>query len=234
MSLRSVFRAGSNDNFFIFVKICYLYTDKSELVCDKKACMHLNNNYGIMKRLLYLVSIIFAVAGCEKIDPFVETDEGNNVLGFYINGVQVSYVIYGGYSPWPYEHSVHTKWINSDSLEVSATLDNYYVDKIMIKIAVADINTQQDIIDPDIKLRYLYRKTPIPPSHNTSGGASMEYRYTNFVRGNLTIRTWNQAAGILSGNFDFECDAPLFDGTTKRLSVTKGNFDVYVENNEYE
>ena len=196
--------------------------------------MHLNNNYGIMKRLLYLVSIIFVVAGCEKIDPFVETDEGNNVLGFYINGVQVSYVINGGYSPWPYEHSVHTKWINSDSLEVSATLDNYYVDKIMIKIAVADINTQQDIIDPDIKLRYLYRKTPNPPSHNTSGGYSMEYRYTNFVRGNLTIRTWNQTAGILSGNFDFECDAPLFDGTTKRLSVTKGNFDVYVENNEYE
>ena len=39
---------------------------------------------------------------------------------------------------------------------------------------------------------------------------------------------------VLSGNFDFECDAPLFDGTTKRLSVTKGNFDVYVENNEYE
>ena len=124
-----------------------------------------------MKRLLYIVSIIFLAGSCEKIDPFIETDEGKNVLGFYLDGVKVSYETSGGFpSRYPYEHCVHARWINSDSLEVSALLDNYYYDEITIKIAVADISTQQDITDPDITLRYLYRKYPIAPDDFTDGG----------------------------------------------------------------
>lgn len=186
-----------------------------------------------MKRLLYIVSVIFLAVGCEKIDPFVETDEGKNVLGFYLNGEKISYDRKGGWGS-PYENLVYAIQINPDSLVVGAVLDNYYFDEITIKIAVADISTQEDIIDPDISLRYLYRKYPLAPDDNIDDGARMERSYTDFVSGMLSFRKWDQATGILSGNFDFECDAPLYDGSVIHLSITGGNFDVQIGNEDYE
>ena len=184
-----------------------------------------------MKHLLCILSIIFLAASCEKADPFTETDEGKNVLGFYLNGEKVSYTTSGGFpSEYPYKHCVYTKRINSDSLEVSALLDNSYYDEITIKIAVADISTEQDIIDPDITLRYLYRKYPIAPDDFVDGGHRIEYSYTDFVSGKLSFRKWDQTTGILSGNFEFECNAPQFDDSVRRISVTGGNFDVQIEN----
>lgn len=188
-----------------------------------------------MKRLLYIVSIFFLAAGCKKVDPFIETDEGKNVLGFFMDGEKVTYKTSGGFpSEYPYTHCVYARSVNSDSLEVSALLDNYYYDEITIKIPVADISTLQDIIDPDITLRYLYRKYPIAPGEFIDGGGRMEFSYTDLVNGKLSFRKWDQATGILSGNFNFECDAPQYDGSVRRISVTNGNFDVQIENKEYE
>lgn len=182
--------------------------------------------FDIMKRLL-IVSMIFLAAGCEKVDPFVETDEGTNVLGFFLDGAKVSYTTSGGFpSEYPYEHNVYTKQINADSLEIRASLDNYYYNKIVIKIPVSEISTTQDITDPDIKLNYVYRKYPSPPDKYTEGGGTIWYAYTEFVSGVLSFRKWDTTAGILSGNFNFECDAPQYDGSVKRISVTDGNFDV--------
>ena len=184
-----------------------------------------------MKRLIYILSIIFLSTGCEKSDSLIETDDGRNVLGFYLDGEKISYKTSGGIpSEYSYEHCVYARWINSDSLEVSALLDNYYYDEITIKIAVADISTQHDIIDPDVTLSYLYRKYPLPPGDFSSGGTYIKFHDTEFVSGKLSFRKWDQTAGILSGNFHFECDAQQYDGSTKRLSVTKGNFDVQLEN----
>ena len=180
-----------------------------------------------MKRLLFIFTIIKFSVSCEKIDPFIETDEGKNVLGFYLDGEKVSYVTSGGFpSEYTYKHCVYTRQVNADSLEISALLDNYYFDEITIKIAIADISTEQDITVPDITLRYLYRKYPLPPDKFTDGGGHIERSYTDFVSGNLSFRKWDRTAGILSGNFNFDCDATQFDGSIKRISVTKGNFDV--------
>jgi len=104
--------------------------------------------------------VILITVCCEKIDPFVATDEGNNVLGFYLDGEKVTYATSGGFpSEYPYEHCVYTQTINADSLEISALLDNYYYDAIWIKIALQDISTEHFITDPDITLRYtLFRE----------------------------------------------------------------------------
>lgn len=188
-----------------------------------------------MKRLLYISAIVISAVCCEKIDPFVETDEGNNVIGFYLDGQKVTYDTSGGFpSEYPYEHCVYNRQINPDSLEISALLDNYYFNEIVMKIAVSDISTETAVTDPDISLRYLYRKYPLPPDEFSDGGGRMEYSYTDFVSGKLSFRKWDQATGILSGNFDFECDAPQYDGTVKRISVTKGNFDVKFDFGSYE
>ncbi len=179
-----------------------------------------------MKRLVYsLVLILTAVSCNHKIDPFVETDEGKNVLGFYLDGKEVSYTTSGGFpSEYPYGHNVYPKRINADSLEITAMLNNYTFSEIKIKIAIADISLTGDILDPDITLLYLYKKTPTPPDGYSEGGAHMKYSYTDMVSGKLSFRKWDQR--ILSGNFYFNCDAPQSDGTVKHISVTKGNFDV--------
>ena len=174
--------------------------------------------------------MILLTISCEKIDPFVETDEGNNVLGFYLNGEKVTYATSGGFpSEYPYQHCVYTQTINADSLEISALLDNYYYDAISIKIAFQDISTEHCITDPDITLRYFYRKTPLPPDYYTDGGGSIERSVTVSESGRISFRKWDQEAGILSGNFNFDCSAPQFDGSIKHISVTKGNFDVRIE-----
>lgn len=180
----------------------------------------------LMKRLLVL-SMIFLAIGCEKIDPFLETDEGKNILGFYLDGTKVTYETSGGFpSEYPYRHCVYTKQIGTDSLEISALLDNYYYDKVVIKIPVSEISTTQDIINPDIKLRYVYRKYPSPPDKYSDGGGTIWRAYTDFVSGVLSFRKWDKTTGILSGNFNFECEAPQYDGSVRPVSVTDGNFDV--------
>lgn len=188
-----------------------------------------------MRRLLIFISIILLAASCKKIDPFVETDEGKDVLGFYLNGEKVTYTTSGGFpSEYPYRHRVYTRLINADSLEISASLDNYYYRDITIQIATADISTSKAITNPDITLTYLYRKYPLPPDTYTEGGAHVEYSYTVLVSGKLSFRKWDQHAGILSGNFNFDCEAPQCDGSVKSISVTKGTFDVSIDhvNNE--
>lgn len=172
-----------------------------------------------MKRLLYSLILILITVSCRK-DPFVETDGGNNVLGFYLDGKEVSYTLSG----LPPKHNVYPNRINADSLEITAWLNNNYYIKIKIKIATADISLKHEITDPDITLMYLYKKTPIPPTVYTDGGEYPEYSYTDMVSGKLSFRKWDQR--ILSGNFSFNCDAPQYDGSVKHISVTKGNFDV--------
>ena len=46
------------------------------------------------------------------------------------------------------------------------------------------------------------------------------------TEGEIRFRKWDPETGILSGNFEFICDAPQFDGSVKHLSITEGNFDV--------
>lgn len=183
-----------------------------------------------MKRRLLFISVILITVCCEKIDPFVATDEGNNVLGFYLDGEKVTYATSGGFpSEYPYEHCVYTQTINADSLEISALLDNYYYDAIWIKIALQDISTEHFITDPDITLRYFYRKTPLPPDYYTDGGGRVERFLTVLDSGRISFRKWDQEAGILSGNFNFDCSAPQHDGCIKHISVTRGNFDVKID-----
>ena len=179
-----------------------------------------------MKRLVYSFVLILTAVSCNnKIDPFVETDEGKNVLGFYLDGKEVSYTTSGGFpSEYPYRHNVYPKRINADSLEITAMLNNYTFSEIKIKIAIADISLTSDILDPDITLLYLYKKTPTSPDIYTEGGVCMEYAYTDMVSGKLSFRKWDKR--ILSGNFYFNCDASQYDGSVKHISVTKGNFDV--------
>ena len=180
-----------------------------------------------MKHLMYLLTIILLAGSCEKIDPFVETNEGKNVLGFYLDGEKVSYETSGGFpSEYPYTHCVYTRKIGADSLEISALLDNYCFSEITIKIPVQDISTERDIADPDITLKYLYRKYPIAPDQFIDGGGRMEQSCTELVGGKISFRKWDESAGILSGNFNFVCDAPQYDGSVRRVSVTDGNFDV--------
>ena len=58
--------------------------------------------------------MILLTISCEKIDPFVETDEGKNVLGFYLDGKKVSYKTSGGFpSEYPYEQCVYTEKLKS-------------------------------------------------------------------------------------------------------------------------
>lgn len=188
-----------------------------------------------MKRLLLFISVILITVCCEKKDPFVETDEGNNVLGFYLDGEKVTYATSGGFpSEYPYEHCVYTNHFHADSLEIIALLDNYYYDEISIKFAVSEISTEHVITDPDISLRYFYRKTPLPPDEYSEGGWRIERYYTIFKSGELRFRKWDQEAGILSGNFVFDCEAPQYDGSVKSVSVTGGNFDVKTGNIVYE
>ena len=181
-----------------------------------------------MKRLLYILSIILIGVGCKKIDPFIETDEGSNVLGFYLNGEKVSNETTVLLPSLHIDNRVYTRHLNADSLEITASLDNYLFYGISIKVAIADISTQQDLTDPDIDLFYIFRVSPITPDHIIDGGGHFERYRTEPVGGKLSFRTWDQNAGILSGNFSFDCDAPQFDGSVKRISVTKGNFDVNI------
>lgn len=179
-----------------------------------------------MRRLLIFISIILLAASCKKIDPFVETDEGKDVLGFYLNGEKVTYTTSGGFpSEYPYRHRVYTRLINADSLEISAELDNSIYRWITIQIAIADISTNHSITDPDITLAYLYRKYPTSPN-----GVSYSFAYTEFIRGKMSFRKWDQESGILSGNFYFDCDAPQRDSSVKHITVTKGSFDVSINN----
>lgn len=185
----------------------------------------------IMKQLLLFISMILLTISCEKIDPFVETDEGKNVLGFYLDGKKVSYQTSGGFpSEYPYEHCVYTNHFNTDSLEIIALLDNYYYNEISIKIAISEISTTHEITDPDITLTYIYRVTPLPPDEYSEGGGRIERAYTMFKSGALSFRKWDQQAGILSGNFRFDCEAPQYDGSVKSVSVSGGNFDVKTGN----
>jgi hypothetical protein len=147
------------------------------------------------------------------------------VLGLYLDGKKVSYTTNGGFpSEYPYMHNVFPKRIDADSLEIIALLNNYYYDEIKIKIAIADISIEHNITDPYISIRYLYKKTPLSPDDYSEGGTRTEYSYTDMVSGLLSFRTWDQE--ILSGNFNFNCDALQYDGSVKHISVTKGNFDV--------
>lgn len=172
------------------------------------------------------MSCIFA-ASCQKIDPFVETDEGADVLGFYLDGTKVTYETSGGFpSEYPYEHCVYARQINADSLEISASLDNYYYNHICFKIAFADISTERKLKDSDIRLTYLYRKTPTAPDENIDGGAHFEWAETELTSSEISFRTWDQEHKILSANFSFKCRAPQFDGSVRSLTITKGNFDV--------
>ena len=183
-----------------------------------------------MKQLLLFISMILLTISCEKIDPFAETDQGENVLGFYLDGKKVTYTTSGGFpSEYPYRHCVYTERIDADSLEISANLDNHDYPWITIKIATADISTKHGISDPDITLTYIYRKTPLPPDTYSEGGAHFEYADTELVRGEMSFRKWNRTAGILSGNFSFDCDAPQCDGSVKHISVTNGTFSVSIE-----
>ena len=184
-----------------------------------------------MKQLLLFISMILLTISCEKIDPFVETDEGNNVLGFYLDGKRVSYQTSGGFpSEYPYTHCVYTNHFNADSLEIIALLDNYYYNEISIKFAISEISTTHEITDPDITLTYLYRIIPLPPDKYTEGGWSVERAFTIIKSGELSFRKWDQEAGILSGNFKFDCEAPQHDGSVKSVSVSGGNFDVKTGN----
>ena len=179
-----------------------------------------------MKRALLFILMILLAVSCKKIDPFVETDEGKNVLGFYLDGEKVTYTTSGGFpSEYPYRHCVYTKQINADSLEISAELDNSIYRWITIQIAIADISTNHSITDPDITLTYLYRKYPTSPN-----GVCCSFAYTEFIRGKMSFRKWDQEVGILSGNFSFDCDAPQRDGSVKHIPVTKGSFDVSINN----
>ena len=188
-----------------------------------------------MRRLLLFISIVLLAVSCKKIDPFVETDEGKNVLGFYLNGEKVTYMTSGGFpSEYPYRHNVYTRLINADSLVISASLDNYFYRSITIQIATADISTSKAITNPDITLTYLYRKCPIPPDIYIEGGEYYEHSYTILVNGELSFRKWDRKAGILSGNFNFDCEAPQCDGSVKSISVTKGSFDVSIDHDDNE
>lgn len=184
-------------------------------------------------RLLFLISLILVAVSCNSpIDPFEETDEGKNVLGFYLNGEKIRYATMGGFpSEYPYEHCVYAKQLNTtpDSLEISAKLANNYYQYISIKIALSDIRTDKVIKDPDITLTYFYKKLPLPPSEYSEGGVSVYLSDTDFVSGNLSFRKWDQQVGILSGNFSFDCTATQHDGSVKRISVTKGTFDVRID-----
>lgn len=187
-----------------------------------------------MRRLLSFISFFLIVVSCEKkIDPFVETDEGKNVLGFYLNGEKVTYTTSGGWGR-PRSNDVYAKQINADSLEIGAALNNYYYPRIVIQIASADISTSKAITNPDITLKYLYRKYPLPPEIYSDGGQGHEYSYTVLVSGKLSFRKWDQKTGVLSGNFKFDCEAPQRDGSVKRISVTKGIFDVSTNNDDNE
>ena len=197
--------------------------------------LSLRNLYKIGKRLFHILSVILIAASCEKMDPFEETDKGNNVLGFFLDGEKVSYTTSGGFpSSYPYEHCVYTRQINADSLEIYAQLNSSSFPGITIKIAIAQISTEHGITNPNIALEYLYKKTPLPPCLYSEVGTHYEYLYTELVCGNLSFRTWNQAEGILSGNFNFDCDMLEYNGSVKRISVTKGNFDVKLDYKDYE
>lgn len=177
-------------------------------------------------QLLIFMSCIFA-ASCQKIDPFVETDEGANVLGFYLDGTKVTYETSGGFpSEYPYEHCVYARQINADSLEINAILDNYYYNQIYFKIAFADISTERKLVDSDITLVYLYRKTPKAPDEHIDGGAHFEWATTELTASEISFRKWDPEYRILSANFSFRCKAPQFDGSVRNLNITKGNFDV--------
>ena len=185
-----------------------------------------------MKRLLKSLILILIALSCQKIDPFTETDKGENVLGFYLDGNEMSYQTSGGlFTGKPLKHCVYVKQFSSDpdSLEISANLNADYYYDISIKFAISDISTEHSITNLNATLSYLYKLLPLPPSSSSEGGSYPIIAYTDFERGEMSFRKWDQKAGILSGNFNFDCLALQYDGSVKRISVTKGNFDVKID-----
>lgn len=64
-----------------------------------------------MKRLLNILILIIVAVSCVKIDPFTETDDGGNVLGFYLDGNEISYITSGGlFTGKPLEHCVYAPY----------------------------------------------------------------------------------------------------------------------------
>lgn len=188
-----------------------------------------------MKWLSFLIAILALAVGCEKVDPFTESNEGNNILGFYLDGQKISNETSGGFpSEYPHMNCVYARAVNVDTLEISASLDSGTYPDIYIKIPFSDISTTRMLENPDIALVYLYRRYPKPPGEFTDGGIRKEYAYTDFVSGQISFRKWDEASKILSGNFSFKCDAPQFDGSVKHLTITRGNFDVQYELNSHE
>ena len=178
----------------------------------------------MIRNLVFLV-VSATFFACVKIDPFVESDEGKNILGLYLDGKEISYLRSGGIVV-PFENEVYATRVGSDTLSITAKLDDECYSSIYMKFALADIDSHNRLTDFTMGLTYIYRKYPAPPTVGYSGSAYYEYKDAEFISGEITLRRCDLDAGVISGNFSFKCDTPRYNAKTTRHSITKGNFDV--------
>ena len=180
------------------------------------------NKLGVYKSLLLAsISLLFMASSCPmQYDPF--DSSGNNVgsLGFYINGSPVVYRA---------ESAMVKEIEGTDSLMITSGFILGHYDQLTIKFAKSDITLDTPIIDPEIKLTYLYS---IFMDMSNPYSDKYEWRTLSSEHGCLSFSDIGNSSGskkdVLVGTFSFEGVKQLKDGRTETIYATDGAFNLEV------
>lgn len=176
-----------------------------------------------MKKIVVLLIILLGTNSCELWRPekIEESNTGQNVLGFTLNGDYISYslaVNKGGIL-----NDVKAYYNDADStFKITASLYNSIWKELTIYIPANSIIVGESSKDVTFNLEYTYSLT-----HNPNGSGS--YTVNKFVEnttGEVMIRYWDKALRIIAGNFSFSGTAPQNNDTVIQILATDGLFDI--------
>lgn len=177
-----------------------------------------------MKKIVVLLIILLGTNSCELWRPekVVETNTGQNVLGFTLNGTYISYKAGLGKGELIRNH-VFGYYNDTDStFEITASLYNSIWKELTIHIPANNIIVGESTEDVSFNLEYTYSLT-----HDPNGNGS--YTVNKFVEnttGEVMIRYWDKDLKIIAGNFSFSGTAPQNNDTVIQVLATDGLFDI--------